>query len=272
MKARTFSTVVLVGGVALLVAFDGVLPLYVIGAGLCLAALWEFYRMAERKGVAPFKKTALGFAALMMAANYPFDKADLAGSFTVNGILLALFTIGVLGVIALKPTKNNSLARAAVSVFGLLYVPFLFGFLLSLLNCNNGMLLAIYVIAVTKCTDIGAYLVGSWLGQHQMSPRSSPKKTWEGFAGGVAVSLMVSLGFACFWLPELWWEHALFLGLVLPPLSVVGDLIESVIKRDTDTKDSGAFIPGIGGALDLIDSVLFTAPVFFFYLLLVALY
>ncbi|MDR1305793.1 MAG: phosphatidate cytidylyltransferase [Verrucomicrobiales bacterium] len=287
MKTRTFSTVVLVGAVALMVALKNVTGLYVIGLILCLGALWEFYKMAEHKGVAPFKKTAMVFAALMMIVIYPgfhyqwvqYGYVTLndkitglnANFFNFEQVLPALFIISVLGFAALKPTKNNPLARVAVTVFGFLYIPFLFSFLLRLVPLPNGLLLATYVVVVTKCTDIGAYLVGSCLGKHQMSPQSSPKKTWEGCAGGVLLALTVSLGFAYFLTPELWWRHALILGVLLPPLSVVGDLIESVIKRDTGAKDSGAVIPGIGGALDLVDSMLFTAPVFYFYLVLIRL-
>jgi phosphatidate cytidylyltransferase len=263
MKARTFSTVVLIGVVALLVWFKQLAPLYVIGALLCLAALEEFYRMAARKGVIAFKKTALAVAALLLLLCYP--GANWLRCAAARDFTLGLLIISVLVFIALKPTKNNSLARASVTVFGFVYIPLMFSFLLRLVAWPEGLLMAVYVVAVTKSTDIGAYLVGSWLGKHQMSPRSSPKKTWEGFAGGMAISLTVSLTLARGWLPELWWGHALALGVILPPLSVVGDLVESVIKRDTGIKDSGAFIPGIGGALDLLDSILFTAPVFYFY-------
>ncbi|MDR1145476.1 MAG: phosphatidate cytidylyltransferase [Verrucomicrobiales bacterium] len=266
MKTRTFSTVVLVGAVALMVALKNVTGLYVIGLILCLGALWEFYKMAEHKGVAPFKKIALGFALLLLATNYRW-----AAEVPYWGAVLVLFIVSVLGFAALKPTKNNPLARVAVTVFGFLYIPFLFNFLFWSMALPNGLLLATYVVVVTKCTDIGAYLVGSWLGKHQMCPQSSPKKTWEGCAGGVLLALTVSLVFAYFLTPELWWRHALILGVILPPLSVVGDLIESVIKRDTEVKDSGAVIPGIGGALDLVDSMLFTAPVFYFYLALIRL-
>ena len=275
MKARTFSTVVLVGVVALLVALDYMTPLYIMASLLCLTALWEFYKMAENKGIVTFKKTAMVFAVAMMVITYPPPRSYQNnflddGAFwglIFNGLLLTFFTIGVLGFIALRTTKNNSLATAATTIFGFAYIPFLFSFLLLLVWLGkDGLLLATYLVAVTKSTDIGAYLVGSWIGKHKMSPQTSPKKTWEGFAGGVLMSLMVSLVFAYFLLPHLWWVHAAVLGLILSPVCVVGDLVESVIKRDTEIKDSGAFIPGIGGALDLIDSILFTAPVFFFYI------
>ena len=291
MGKRTFSTVVLIGTVAALVWFNCLSALYVIGALFCLAALWEFYRMVEFKHIVTFKKLAMFFAVLLLVWNHSavsewlkdgwyhgelrrvsFQFAHVNDSILMNErvmtALCALFIISVLGLIALKQTKLNSLATAAVTIFGFFYIPFLFSFLLRLVDSREGLLMAVYVVAVTKSTDIGAYLIGSLIGRHKMSPQTSPKKTWEGFFGGVAVALMVSTGFNLWVLPGWAWYHALILGLILPVACVVGDLAESVIKRDTEIKDSGTFIPGIGGALDLIDSILFTAPLFYFYMVL----
>ena len=119
---------------------------------------------------------------------------------------------------------------------------------------------------------MGAYLTGSAIGRHQMIPHISPKKTWEGFFGALAFSLLASWGM---WklmpghLPALSLTHAIVLGLLLGFAAVIGDLAESIIKRSTGVKDSGNLLPGIGGALDLVDSLLFTAPLLFFYLRLV---
>jgi phosphatidate cytidylyltransferase len=128
------------------------------------------------------------------------------------------------------------------------------------------------LIVVTKFSDMGAYLVGSIIGRHQMIPHISPKKTWEGFCGALGLSLFASLALFRLMpghLSMLNWTHAIVLGLILGFAAVVGDLAESIIKRSTGVKDSGNFLPGIGGALDLIDSLLFTAPLLFFYLRLV---
>jgi len=274
MKARTFSTVVLVGTIAALAWFNCYLPLYIIGGLFCLAALWEFYRMVEFKRIVTFKKTGMLFAAVLLALNYPGvipQSANGGAMFGANEMVTGFLIISVLGFIALKEVKINSLATAATTIFGFLYVPYLFSFLLRLASSPDGLLAALYLLAVTKSTDIGAYLVGSWIGKHKMSPQTSPKKTWEGFCGGVLVSLTVSVLYAHFVLQKLWpfslW-HAVVLGILLPVACVVGDLAESVLKRDTEIKDSGTFIPGIGGALDLIDSILFTAPLFYYYVII----
>jgi phosphatidate cytidylyltransferase len=128
------------------------------------------------------------------------------------------------------------------------------------------------LIAVTKFGDMGAYLTGSAIGRHLMTPHISAKKTWEGFFGALGFALFCSLMLFKLMpghLSALTWTHATILGLLLGFGAVVGDLAESIIKRSTDVKDSGSLLPGIGGALDLVDSLLFTAPLLFFYLRLV---
>ena len=119
---------------------------------------------------------------------------------------------------------------------------------------------------------MGAYLTGSLIGRHPLVPHISPKKTWEGFFGALAFSLLASVGpfqahAGTFVGPDL--THSIVLGLLLGFAAVIGDLAESIVKRSTGVKDSGNMLPGIGGALDLIDSLLFTAPLLFFYLRLV---
>jgi phosphatidate cytidylyltransferase len=172
------------------------------------------------------------------------------------------------------------LRTMAYTIFGLLYVLWLYNFITKIVyvvprsptGAVTGQFYVLYLVAVTKFSDMGAYLTGSLIGRHQMIPHISPKKTWEGFFGALAFSLLASWGM---WklmplhLPGLSLTHAIVLGLMLGFAAVIGDLAESIIKRSTGVKDSGSFLPGIGGALDLVDSLLFTAPLLFFYLRLV---
>jgi phosphatidate cytidylyltransferase len=177
-----------------------------------------------------------------------------------------------------EKNQSTAVATVALTLFGFFYIPYLFHFIPKIIfdqasASGHGVMLALYLVAVTKVTDMGAYLWGSWLGRNKMITRISPKKTWEGFVGGIVSA--VALSFLLTWLmPEqlavITGIHALVLGLLLSVVSVVGDLAESVIKRDAQSKDSGAMIPGIGGSLDLVDSLLYTGPLFYSYLILIS--
>jgi phosphatidate cytidylyltransferase len=133
----------------------------------------------------------------------------------------------------------------------------------------DGRFYLLYFLLVTKFSDTGAYVVGSLIGRHKMIPRISPGKTWEGFFGAIAVSTGASVLFAR-WagdrLAGMDWVHAIILGVLLSVAAVVGDLIESLFKREAGVKDSGRFFPGIGGILDLLDSLMFNAPLMYVYL------
>src|SRR6266516_4267381 len=165
-------------------------------------------------------------------------------------------------------------------LFGLLYVLWLYNFITKIVYLTprsstgvvTGQFYVLYLIAVTKFADMGAYLTESAIGRHLMTPHISAKKTWEGFFGALIFALFCSLILFKLMpghLHALTWTHATILGLLLGFGAIVGDLAESIIKRSTDVKDSGNLLPGIGGALDLLDSLLFTAPLLFFYLRLV---
>jgi phosphatidate cytidylyltransferase len=127
----------------------------------------------------------------------------------------------------------------------------------------------LHFILVTKFSDLGAYVTGSLFGKHKMIPRISPGKTWEGFAGAVVISTLISVGYvklAHSKVPEMTVPHAVALGILLSSTAVIGDLIESLFKREAGVKDSGRLFPGIGGILDLMDSLLFNAPLMYLYL------
>jgi phosphatidate cytidylyltransferase len=154
-----------------------------------------------------------------------------------------------------------------------MYVPWLLNFIQKINFFpgidHNGRFYVLYFILVTKFSDTGAYAIGSLIGRHKMIPRISPAKTWEGFAGAVLVATGASLAFAhCFAdrMPGMTPLHAIVLGVVLSATAVIGDLIESIFKREAGVKDSGNFFPGIGGILDLLDSLLFNAPIMYLYL------
>jgi phosphatidate cytidylyltransferase len=173
-------------------------------------------------------------------------------------------------------SKNNPSGFTAISttLLGIFYVPWLLNFLQKIYFYPGvqGNWFILYFILVTKFSDLGAYVTGSLIGKHKMIPRISPGKTWEGFVGAIVISTGASVLFATLApqrLQGLTVTHAIVLGVLLSTAAVVGDLIESLFKREAGVKDSGNFFPGIGGILDLVDSLLFNAPLMYLYLRLV---
>ena len=279
---RFFSTIAL-WSVALVIAFSGYeLAFFGLISVFGLIALWEFYRMLDHKHLPNFKITAMICGAVMLIGSfYYFAKMGPARSYDFEVAVLLFFLITMFArQMFARLREEEPLRTMAYTLFGLLYVLWLFNFMTKILyvvprassGTVTGQFYCLYLIAVTKFSDMGAYLVGSVIGRHQMIPHISPKKTWEGFFGALALSLFASLGLFALMpghLSMLSWTHATVLGLLLGFAAVVGDLAESIIKRSTGVKDSGSLLPGIGGALDLVDSLLFTAPLLFFYLRLV---
>jgi phosphatidate cytidylyltransferase len=252
-------------------------PSLIFMALLALAAQWEFYRAQEEKGHKVFKQSGLFCGALLFFVSWYFLIHQPKDAPLVHlGIELALgFTVlgAFIRLVVWQEKHRAPITTAALTVLGLMYVPFLFNFVALLafmpLDPAENRFLLIYLLAVTKFSDVGAYVVGSAIGRHKMIPRISPGKTWEGFAGAILTSLAISVVITHFMegrAPSLSFTSSIVLGILLPLVSVVGDLAESVVKRDASIKDSGHTIPGIGGVLDLIDSILFTAPVLYFYL------
>ena len=252
-------------GCLLLIAFFG------------LAGQWEFYRAQEEKGHKVFKYSGLFCGALIFVNSWYFLLLHPGHARFVHfgdELVLVFALLGAFIRLVVMPEAHRApITTAALTLLGLLYVPFLFNFVVLLAfmpgNPEQNRFLLIYLLAVTKFSDVGAYVIGSLVGRRKMIPRISPGKTWEGFAGAMLTSLAISIALVYVMgahAQAITFADSIILGLLLPLVSVVGDLAESVVKRDASIKDSGRSIPGIGGALDLIDSILFTAPVLYFYL------
>jgi phosphatidate cytidylyltransferase len=260
---------------------DGIFLLLI--AFLALTGLAEFYGLIEKRGLACFKISGVIGGLLLMVGTF----LNLIGRLGTSGTparvndfetgFLILFVLG-LGVRQLF-AKNNSagLIAMATTLFGLMYVPWLLNFIQKInffpfalgSPADAGKFFLLYFILITKFSDMGAYLVGSLIGRHKLIPRISPGKTWEGFGGAILVSTGASLAFVYFFgakMVGMNYLHAAILGVILSITAVMGDLIESTFKREAGVKDSGSLFPGIGGILDLLDSLLFNAPIMYLYL------
>ena len=278
-----FITTIALWTIALVIAFSGFeLAFYALICAFGLIALWEFYRMLDHRDLPNFKITGLICGAVMLVGSfYYFAKMGPAGSYDFELAVLLFFLLTVFARQMFARLRHDEpLQTMAYTLFGLLYVLWLFNFTTKILYLTprsntgavTGQFYVLYLIAVTKFSDMGAYLTGSAIGRHLMVPHISAKKTWEGFFGALGFALLASLMLFKLMsgrLSMLSWTHATVLGLLLGFAAVIGDLAESIVKRSTGVKDSGNLLPGIGGALDLIDSLLFTAPLLFFYLRLV---
>jgi phosphatidate cytidylyltransferase len=244
---------------------------------LAFAGLAEFYGMVEKRGVACFKWCGLFGGVLLMIGTFlnltghlgTHDSPARVNDFETS--FLILFVLGLCVRQFVSKNTTTGILSIAVTLFGLMYVPWLLNFVqkINFFPGVEGKYFLLYFILVTKFSDMGAYAIGSLIGRHKMIPRISPGKTWEGFGGAIFVSTGASLTFVHFFGAHMYRMnplHAIILGVVLSSTAVIGDLIESLFKREAGVKDSGNFFPGIGGILDLLDSLLFNAPIMYLYL------
>lgn len=232
-------------------------------------ALGEFYSLAAKANCKP--QTGPGYAAaLVVIAGFVFEEPALAVA------AIAALSIWSLGAAIFQPDDmKKALASVSATVFGVIYVPLLAGCLVGVRMAADTALktpvahfaskLLTMFFAVVMMTDTGAYYTGRTLGRHKLAPRISPGKTIEGAIGGLAVAILT--GFLCklAFFPEIPGAHALAMGAVLGSIGQFGDLAESLLKRGSNVKDSGKLLPGHGGMLDRVDSLLFCAPVLYFY-------
>ena len=247
---------------------------------LGVVGLIEFYGLVEKEGMVCFKGWGVFAGAMLIVGTFLHLEGWLPGLHgtpsRVNDfevIFLILFVLGLCFLQFLSKSNTKGILAISTTLFGLMYVPWLLNFVQKIYLFSglgdDGKFYVLYFILVTKFSDTGAYAVGSLIGKHKMIPRVSPGKTWEGFGGAIVVSTGASLLFAHLagpHLPGMTWYHAVILGIILSTSAVVGDLIESIFKREAGVKDSGSFFPGIGGILDLLDSLLFNAPIMYLYL------
>lgn len=192
----------------------------------------------------------------------------------ILGILVAVFLIGMLLELRRFDGGGDAGARVAWTAFALIYLGVLAGFLAQLRwlppgsdRFNRATLAMMLAIFVPKCCDIGAYTTGRLIGKTPFTPKLSPKKTWEGSIGGIVVAIVVAIIGSLFGAqPSLWWLKAVGFGLTVGVAGMMGDLAESLLKREVQKKDASDAIPGFGGILDVVDSVLFAAPVAYVWL------
>ena len=263
---------------------------------LTVKALFEFYAMCESSDTGPFRGFGIVSAVILVICHWAATPGTLSWFGTPAWITKLLgeelvwfgLVVAVLGALWLQATKRDNdrtFESISSTLFGVLYVWFLASFLVKLRHLNmagmlgdnglsesalgswnvtgTGFLLS--CVAVSKLADVGGYLFGRKFGRHKMIPRISPNKSWEGLIAGLALSVGAAY---VLWVAELLplgasWTVAVY-GLLVGGMGTLGDLAESLLKRGSGRKDTDDLVPGFGGVLDVVDSLLLSAPVAYF--------
>ena len=274
-----FRSGLIIGTFGLIVVLVGGWVFTLATALLTYLALLEFFRMAEFKGIKPATKTTLFSCFFIIVSTY-LETIGLLEAEISNSIL-PICSVGICTWLLLQP-KSGTISDIAASIFGLFYLGFLPSYWIKLrglesviINKNQGFISFENLtnttglnLTLTSCflivaSDIGSYFIGKLFGKRSLSP-ISPSKTVEGLVGGISCSILLAIFFAYL----LDWENPFLVGtlygILISLMALVGDLIESMMKRDAKIKDSGTFLPGHGGILDRIDSYIFTPSVLYY--------
>src|SRR3954470_23439872 len=271
MGKRIFSTVLLWTIVAVALWFFRTRGALVLITLISVFTLREFYALMHASGYDPFDKFGMTFGGLITLGPWLHVQFGWPTALFLP-LAVIVFAVRLLG----ERTPETRVESLASTLFGLTYVAVMLAYLVAIITPRPGdtisadarLLLCLWWGVVTKFCDMGALLTGMAIGCHKMSPQISPKKTWEGAVGGVLFSMATGATFA--WLARNQFPAhmtPLVAAAMAAPIAIIGivaDLIESVMKRRANRKDSGATIPGIGGMFDLSDSIILVAPIGYF--------
>lgn len=241
---------------------------------ICFLAMREIYALMARDNMFAFKKTGMTSGLIFVALTWWVSRSSAWTDDALWSLLLIILILNFFRLLIDHSDELKAIRNALGTLFGFVYVAFFWSFFVRLYlegDPAEPMRVGFYLLLAVKWGDAGAYFVGSKFGKHHLAPAISPKKSWEGLVGGVVFSCAVGV---------IWWVlndgmlgpyrfslvHALVLGVLLPAIGTLGDLVESLFKRAVGVKDSGAIAHGMGGMLDMIDSLLFTAPFMYVYI------
>ena len=261
-------------GIPLLIAtiwFNEPLPWFTILAAIWgLLAVFEFYRLVAAAKVPPLTYFGLIWTLLFIIS--PHFKHDF---FTPPVLLTSAVVLSLIGLL-LRPQKEGAFLGWAWTIAGILYIGWLLSLLVALRGLDGGRNWVFFALFTTIGSDTTAFFVGRALGKHRLAPHISPGKTWEGAIGGIGGAVLVSFLFSSsrlftlsnpLYLQDFSYWPAILLSVLVSVFGQLGDLVESLLKRNMGVKDSGRLIPGHGGFLDRIDSVIFAGIVVYYYVL-----
>jgi phosphatidate cytidylyltransferase len=257
---RIVTGLILAGGWVMLLLYGPYFLFWVVVVTGGTAALSEYVGMMRIEDTLPARAAAIAACALPLFFSYSHDATLLNLSLLISFVAIAFYAIVRYSAMP-EPfsfVTSMSTAMIMISFFG--------AHLCMIKSMHEGSMWLLYLTAITACSDTAAFYAGTYFGKRKLCPSVSPKKTWEGFAGGLMGGTAGATVTALFLLPSASSLHVAIASAFLVSIGVVGDLIESIVKRAAGFKDSGSFLPGHGGVLDRIDSLLVTAP-FLYYLL-----
>ena len=222
-------------------------------------AVVEIHRALLRKEMHAQVKTIVAGTLVSVLGAYAMFRWNLGLPPTTFAVICVCGTVVACLVARLLLAREGFIRDIAASALIIAYIPLMGVFIPLMMAEPGGTRRIIAVVACVVASDTGAYAIGSLLGRHKMAPHISPSKTWEGFAGSIATSAVVGVA-AALWCLGASWELGLVLGLCIAPAATLGDLVESLIKRDAGLKDMSNFLPGHGGFMDRLDSMLVAMP------------
>ena len=238
------------------ILYGGTIGFFVLGLVIVAIGSGELWNMFSKNNPFPSSYRWLLTAVYTVVFVALFYVPAAMTPILIGGMFV-LFMSGLFGV----PDNDLGMKWTAYSTFGLMYLPFLLSTFVQVRAVENtGLQWLFLTLVLTWSADSGAYFAGRFFGKNKLFERVSPKKTIEGVIGGVILSTLVSYFFCATWLPMVPVVSTIAIGVVWALLSVVGDLVESMMKRAFGVKDSGNIMPGHGGVIDRLDSLLFTFP------------
>ena len=227
-------------------------------AAIVLIGCSEYFSVLAKAGIKGYTRAAYAWGLLLILCFYLNDYYMLWAAACFAGLFVAWFFSG--------EDIKDALVQIACTWLGVVYVGGGLGFMLLVASQEGGRFMLLFIFSVIWWGDIAAYYVGKYLGKHSLAPRVSPGKTVEGSLGGLAGNLAGGLAAWAWFFQEISLTHCLIVIGICGIIGQFGDLAESILKRSAGVKDSGSLIPGHGGLLDRIDSLMFAAPAFYFYL------
>jgi phosphatidate cytidylyltransferase len=239
-------------------------PVYftVLVIAAAAAGQHEFYRMTQARGFRPLAMLGIGLGVLVVLDSYHSLHPGMGMLFPLTASMLLIMIARLFS----QQTVESALEDVASTLLGVFYVAALFSYQVAIRTGAEGKQWLVFLYFIIWATDIGAYSIGVPFGKHRLYEKVSPKKSIEGLLGALAAAAGMALLCRIWFMPAISMGEVVLIALALAVVGTVGDLVESLFKRAAGVKDSGTLIPGHGGILDRMDSMLFAAPVLYYYL------